>query len=256
MAHSGRYFLVVCLWVAFGCTEKQSAPPDPSTDSQTHWMEPCQGEQECGDLSCICGVCTAACTSTCEGDARCVSADNAQCALGVAPAFCAPECDDNTPCASPLVCQAGVCLEQEEGICPDPGPVPECPPDRELEEVFDEVGCTIGYECNLVTCPPIAPEEGCPDGEALLEGEEDGCPFARCVSIDESFACGPTLFCARTGHYCNEVVPGVPEAETSYNCVNIQPNCEADVTCACIQPQTEGVDCTEGEGVTISTFLP
>jgi hypothetical protein len=34
------------------------------TDSNTHWLKECDSDDQCGPLSCICGVCTAACEKT------------------------------------------------------------------------------------------------------------------------------------------------------------------------------------------------
>ena len=46
------------------------------TDSNTHWMDSCDGDTDCGNLSCLCGVCTKKCTgeSSCDelgSDATC-----------------------------------------------------------------------------------------------------------------------------------------------------------------------------------------
>lgn len=34
------------------------------TDSNTHWLQECEADDDCGGLSCICGVCTRACDET------------------------------------------------------------------------------------------------------------------------------------------------------------------------------------------------
>lgn len=53
----------------------------PSNNGQSHWLESCESDNDCGGLSCLCGVCTTACSEDreCElhagGDAVCRSAD-------------------------------------------------------------------------------------------------------------------------------------------------------------------------------------
>ena len=57
--------------------------PGPSTDSKSNWLRECTTDRECADsLSCICGVCTMACTgaAACDrsgADAACVDAAEA-----------------------------------------------------------------------------------------------------------------------------------------------------------------------------------
>lgn len=73
------------------------------TDGQTHWMQRCDDSSDCGELSCICGVCTETCT---EG-AECMFGSDASCqptslALGEnaceqAANVCAPPPDTITP---------------------------------------------------------------------------------------------------------------------------------------------------------------
>jgi hypothetical protein len=52
------WILFASLGLAAACGGKASVD---GTDSHTHWLRDCQADDECGDLSCICGVCTKAC---------------------------------------------------------------------------------------------------------------------------------------------------------------------------------------------------
>jgi hypothetical protein len=52
------------------------AKTDTGTDSNTHWLDECDSDTDCGNLSCLCGVCTKGCSasSACAGlgsDATC-----------------------------------------------------------------------------------------------------------------------------------------------------------------------------------------
>ncbi len=87
-------------------------------DSQTNWLRQCHSDDQCGDLQCLCGVCTRACTGADScGDmpgAECVSASEAgataQCSGSQPPVagLCMRLCDTGS-CASDQMCVAGVC---------------------------------------------------------------------------------------------------------------------------------------------------
>ncbi len=96
----------------------------PQTGSQTNWLRACQGDAECGDLKCLCGVCTATCDA--EADcadhltgASCVPAEDAGAIAlcgGCAPShpgFCLPRCEAQE-CADGTACVAGVCTPLHE----------------------------------------------------------------------------------------------------------------------------------------------
>jgi hypothetical protein len=113
-------------------------PASPDVDSQTHWMEACQGDGDCGSARCVCGVCSL----PCEGDAACAPSfgEAAACLSPGSPVFaalckdsiseggvCVPACEGDAACAAvgpPLVCQEGACvsasLEVEGGESPSP----------------------------------------------------------------------------------------------------------------------------------------
>jgi hypothetical protein len=101
-----------------GCAESRAA----SVDGQSHWLRSCQSSAECGDLECICGVCTTACASddACHGawnDAVCSSAallpQPESCERSAASiSVCVAGCKTDADCghlADGLACGAGVC---------------------------------------------------------------------------------------------------------------------------------------------------
>src|ERR1043165_3965744 len=48
-----------------GCATRESR----GTDSNTNFLKPCTGNDECGSLTCLCGQCS----RTCEANANCSS---------------------------------------------------------------------------------------------------------------------------------------------------------------------------------------
>lgn len=89
----------------------------PLVSSQTNWLRACDSADDCGDLSCICGACTASCDgeNDCEasGLESCVLASEAGAAAvcgGKTPTvgMCLPRCDEEA-CPSGMTCVAGVC---------------------------------------------------------------------------------------------------------------------------------------------------
>lgn len=53
------WLLAVLACLAPACATKTSV----GTDSSTHWLEQCKTDDDCGELSCECGVCTKECTT-------------------------------------------------------------------------------------------------------------------------------------------------------------------------------------------------
>lgn len=126
----GCVFVLGALW---GCNKTPVEPSRPvigETGSETHWLESCDADAECGeDNACICGICTApcdenSCVAVAGGGAVCVGVDEAaaEALCGALPAeangICAWGCEDDTECFPDQVCQAGVCA---------PAPVEDAP---------------------------------------------------------------------------------------------------------------------------------
>lgn len=119
---------VLCL--ALGQLGCKGASPEPQTSSETHFLERCDGSCEAG-MSCLCGVCTRACTGSieCSGlssQAQCVSVverpdagREESCRQG---ATCDMACVTHADCqslGSDYRCDTGFC-RRGELICPSP----------------------------------------------------------------------------------------------------------------------------------------
>src|SRR5688572_28028419 len=147
--------------LAFFCAHALACEPNSvpqTTDSQTNWLQPCQIDSQCGDLRCVCGVCT----MRCGGDEACQDLPGSSCvpagearpvalcggmdvpALGL----CLPGCSSDAACADGQMCVAGVC-----------SPVPEPNTDVEVETSSRHqskigFGATIAYGENEILGHP------------------------------------------------------------------------------------------------------
>lgn len=86
--------LVSFTW--FAC----SSPTQPSTDSESHFLSPCDSDADCrGDYQCICSLCTKSCSSSDE------------CTFGSSTVACVD------PSASPFDTVCGVDTDGPDGVC-------------------------------------------------------------------------------------------------------------------------------------------
>lgn len=124
--------MVALLPACGGLTTSQDPGGD---DSSTHWLSRCDSDAECGELACLCGVCTEACTAaascsalddeaTCSGAAACDDA----------PRVCTKECVRDQECASGH-CIDGVCGSEAPAPSNDRDAGPEPQPEPEPEPV-------------------------------------------------------------------------------------------------------------------------
>ncbi len=98
-------------------------------DSQTHWLSPCVKDSECGQLECICGVCTNSCSrdAACDefgGSAVCAEPDEAvdlTCSASEANRLCVDGCTRDAQCSGERECFDGKCVE---GSTPSPSTTP------------------------------------------------------------------------------------------------------------------------------------
>jgi hypothetical protein len=93
-----------------------------SVDSESHWLQACAADAECGDLRCLCGVCTLPCAAGCEGlgeSAVCGGLVGGGCEAPVE--VCTATCDEAAVCGA-LPCHAGVCqrlVDHHDAAPPD-----------------------------------------------------------------------------------------------------------------------------------------
>jgi len=108
--------LVAVLAFPLGC---ETEAGEPSTGSESHFLRSCHDDSECGELSCLCGVCSA----PCDADAVCTELD--------AAAECVPSAarPSESACATP-----------PESMCDL-----RCASDADCESLAAESVCTHGF---------------------------------------------------------------------------------------------------------------
>jgi len=143
----GRPHAVVALslvsLVAAGCFDDRP-PDDPLINSESHWLQPCDEDAECGGARCICHVCT----TECVADDACAQPGEGG-GICLAPASDAQhrQCDQSSPAAQGIClapCEVDVdCLEETarcfDGACISP---PGCLDDK----FWDIDGAVIEFE--------------------------------------------------------------------------------------------------------------
>ena len=104
--------LVGVLALAISCRGSTST----GTDSNTHWLSSCSGDADCGDLSCICGVCSTPCTidGHCDGlGESAVCEELSTCATAAGPhQLCTAACSIQADCqkfSADLTCVGNHC---------------------------------------------------------------------------------------------------------------------------------------------------
>ncbi len=116
--------------IGAGC----SARSQDQFDSQSHWLK-CTEQNQCGELTCECRLCTAACETDEDcwngmgiGAARCQAVESFGCEGGsAATRICVPDCADER-CVSDEQASDGVGEETAVGVePPELVSVPECP---------------------------------------------------------------------------------------------------------------------------------
>ena len=63
MPHNTKLILTIFGLTAVCCRAPDS-PPQPTLDSETHWMQYCDVDADCGSFQCLCNRCTVSCGDT------------------------------------------------------------------------------------------------------------------------------------------------------------------------------------------------
>jgi glucuronoarabinoxylan endo-1,4-beta-xylanase len=126
-----------------------------TTDSQTNWLKSCEIDAQCGDLTCVCGVCT----SRCGSDAECADLEGSAC-VGAADPGAIAQCGGRSPisglclpgcgaeCGEGFMCVAGACT-------PVPQPTAAVSVDTsERRQTLVGFGATIAYGENEILSHP------------------------------------------------------------------------------------------------------
>jgi hypothetical protein len=144
------WLAALCLCAAAACSSKEESR---EVGGDTHWLQACDDDGECGRGSCSCGLCTEPCTR----DAECAGGPAAQCYATASPGVRA-------------ACAAGTALDPSAtGIC-----LAQCSADRE---------CTHGQQCIGGACaqerePSDASAPSRPDA-TVLTAPDSGLPTTR-----------------------------------------------------------------------------
>jgi hypothetical protein len=144
-SHPASLALLALVGAGYGGCEPTTGP---RTGGQTNWLRVCRSDADCGDLECLCGACTRACSraTSCDDlpDTNCVRANDvgAVALCGGTPppreALCLERCDDGE-CPDGSACVAGVC---------SPQPVAEVHvtvDDTDEHQTLIGFGATVGY---------------------------------------------------------------------------------------------------------------
>ena len=185
MKHSKRLLAGLVCWIGLvGCTESISTPD--SVGSETNWLINCDADAECGNSSCLCGVCT----TDCDGPTGCAGFESAVCSVNgeaayaaqcsemeASPGICLPECSTNNDCATAQRCEDGACVfiatdsnpgtPDGDGLpgTPDGGGLPGTPDGDGLPGTPDDGG--------LPGTPDDGGLPGTPDGDGLLLSDRE-----------------------------------------------------------------------------------
>ncbi len=178
-----------------GCGGRQ----EPRIDSSTNWLRECESSSECGELSCLCGVCN----TTCSSDSACDGLDsNAECSVdGVRSASCGAvdesvcilRCSEDADCSKGMSCRDGLCGEtmatapssDDAGpvVVADAGPVVIADAGQDLTDAgggvdygFDFTQIAVGgrHTCGLVS-----------DGSMLCWGSDT---YGALAGVDDAAA--------------------------------------------------------------------
>lgn len=126
------------------CGEPQS---QPQAGGETHFMRDCLSDDDCGELSCLCGVCT----ETCASDGVCGQrSSGTTCSMNTCGSLtCTVECTEDASCSTlgkGLRCITGLCQasEDEDGSGGTSGSSMGGAPEQPREEPDDpaQLTCT------------------------------------------------------------------------------------------------------------------
>lgn len=181
----GSRLLIPAASAALALIACGSPTSEPNTDSQTHWLHPCQSDSACAEgLSCVCGVCTIDCseTTSCStpSPSICIGAQEGAsatvCAVGGSVGgLCLPACDEDNACGDGLTCREGSCIpaavdtNNSANANPNNSTTPEC----------------MEGDSQTSTCPCPDGSDGTANSAVCMDGAWVGTPGA-CICDDNS----------------------------------------------------------------------
>lgn len=173
---------MLCVWT-LAC--QQDARRMNEGEAESHWLEQCQADADCGGGLCVCGVCT----EPCGADDRCEAAERSTCApvrqlaavCGEAISACMRECAEPADCgAGDFDCRDGICVGA--GVPADPCDAVDCEPGSicqagacvPADDPCEDVACAPDADCVDGACVP-RPVDECNPGDV----ERDECPVGH-----------------------------------------------------------------------------
>jgi len=246
-------FIVVCSIAALGCAKTQT---EGGTDGATHFLIECERDAQCGELSCLCGVCS----RPCEGDTTCSSLnDAAECgasamSCGAAEQSCTIECSDDDACdtlGAAARCEAGRCVRPAPPVSSDAGGSGEC---RAMDARSNGNFCErlVGYAWNGSSCTDI--QCGCEGSEcddiyptrAACERDYAECapPCSRMQTEPTNLDCLALTGFTWTGVECRSLVCGCEGKDCDLLYPTMEACDAAHRACAPLAMCTRPADCT------------
>lgn len=200
-----------CLVADSTCRADGSCVPGPADDCSDY--DPCAGKR-CGDGCRECDPQDKDCLETeevkyCQADMTC---------SGSAPQCAADErCADKACGEACQVCPPGAQCFVEDSYCRADG---SCIPGVAEDCNYEPCGGKVcGATCTV--CDPL--DTGCAETAVIKYCQPD----KTCDPVMPAcggFACGDSLTCDSAAEYCQTLLPGIPEGETSYGCVSLGGN--------------------------------
>lgn len=239
--------------VVTACGARVDAGDHPAS-SQTHWLQACDSDATCGDLECVCGVCT----KPCERNAACsdlgaesvCSRISESCGGGSAADVCTKKCSEESEdeqCGALDECIEGVCRHPESTEpVPEPTSTPlhdagQTPLDASSPASPLSLGqaCESDGQCESGACRSAT----CSDADAVCVPTEATCnadlvQYCGCDGVTfQGSSGGPGCAGAR---YAYEGPCGSGTQPAGARC-NVHDDCESGIC--------EGVGCGDFEGV-------
>jgi hypothetical protein len=227
-------FIVLCSIAALGCAK---ARMESGTDGATHFLMECDRDADCGELSCLCGVCS----KPCDGDAQCTALDDdAECSSASAMSCGEAEESCTIACTS-------------EAACTALGAGARCEAERCVRPMV--VGNDAGQGGSSGSSGSSG--EGGSSGTSAGSGGSGGGDDPACGAMDarsNGDDCISTLGFAWDGERCTDVNCGCEGSEcdaiyaTRAACERVYAECAPP--CSRMRNETTNLDCTTLTGFT------
>lgn len=213
------------------CQRGETDTSNIATGTETNWLKACDRDQDCGALSCECGVCTERCD-----EARACGLSGAVCSSGESAALnalcstpapglglCLPACDES--CGAGLVCLGDACVPANDGGTETNSLDPGTSLTRDLTEpdsndpsggTPSSAESTISNQDSGLTSPAVAPsapvnaaDASSPDTESARSDAGNDCsPDSQgtCGADCDFDSCHPER-CDEIGEGCCDPLP-------------------------------------------------